>query len=241
MHGHWPILAAALFIAVAISLGLWQQEKKAAVAAQKITIVQASPAATPPSSHPPAEKVLPAEKPAAPHAPLPLPTATPAATEATLPAGAPALPQGRDDPAHVCLLLRKALEPSMGTAAQDLKEGRGYTITVDGAVVEVTTAPSWLINVYNINTRQPQEETGAFKKCYATVVAQLAIDFSAKPTVLENGKSNLITRSRLGGVLLLRDPDNGNSCLIRPLVGVPHPAPTVPPAPAVPTAPAAKP
>jgi len=247
MSNHWPILAAVILIALAVLLGLWDQNEKAEIAARRIPVSQMTPADTPapptPAPARPADTLpAPAAKPATPPAKPATPTqpVTPAAPQTPTPFGtptplaplptpvqpaplptpvqpAPQPPKAMVDPRTTILqTLRTELQARIGTPSLDLAGG-GFALNTDGARVEVQPLPNWNINIYNNNAQKPEVETEGFKRFYEVVTTGLGIDTQQKAITTDNGKSYLKTNSKLGSVSLVRDPANGNSCLIRPL------------------------
>lgn len=169
--------------------------------------VQAAPAAP---AVPAAPGIVAQPAPAAPAVP-----AAPPVIQA--PAGPAAAVQAkREDRAAVLADLRGALQGKLGVMPIDLAAG-GYAAHVEGARVEVQPVPNWSISLFNINPKTPDQETSNFKLCLETVTAALAVDMTQKAVESANGKRYMKTSCKLGSVSLVRDPANGNSCMIRPI------------------------
>ena len=193
MNRHWPILTALILLFTAMALGLWQQQQKASMAAQKAF-----------QSSAPTVKITASDA----------PQTTPASSSQPQPP-----PQVSKNPAdlrgQVLQDLKAGLQNKTGVQPAGSPDG-GFTFTADGARVEVRPLPNWSINIYNINPAAPATETDGFKQCYEAVATALGMDLSATPSVTDTGATYLKTSSKLGNLSLQRDPANGNACLIRP-------------------------
>jgi hypothetical protein len=144
---------------------------------------------------------------------------------------------------QVLLDLQDDLKARLGMVPIPLPNG-GYKFSMDGAHLEAATTPSWQIMIYNINPKQPEVETDAFKTLLAAVTSNLGINTNQKPVEAATGKTYLRTVSKMGAISLERDPAGGNSALIKPMtptpaVDVAQPAPVAPAPAPVPGAPVA--
>jgi hypothetical protein len=149
--------------------------------------------------------------PAAPAVVAPAPAAPTA--PAVVPNAAPPVRQGRN---ATLLALRNDLQAQVNIAPMDTAGG-GFAVASDGARLEVKPPPNWNIMIYNVNPKTPEVETDKFKEMLETTVKSLQIDMTPKPVESANGKTYLKTTSKLGSISLIRDPANGNSCLIGPI------------------------
>lgn len=153
--------------------------------------------------------------PAAPTAPATLPAGPTAPAIAQNPAAnaAPPVRQGRN---ATLAALRTELQAHLNLAPMDTAGG-GFALAADGARLEVKSPPNWNITIYNVNPKTPDIETEKFKEMLKATIASLQIDMAPKPIESANGKLYLKTSSKLGSISLIRDPANGNSCVIGPI------------------------
>lgn len=132
---------------------------------------------------------------------------------AVIPNVAPPVRQGRNATLNA---LRNDLQAQVNIAPMDTAGG-GFAVASEGARLEVKPPPNWNITIYNVNPKTPEVETDKFKEMLETTVKSLQIDMTPKPVESANGKTYLKTTSKLGSISLIRDPANGNSCLIGPI------------------------
>lgn len=235
MTNHWPLLASSAMIFAAASLGLWQQQNNASSAAtptktDAVLVVDSAPV-------PAAAPMTPDKRVEAEAAPTPLPTPLPspgqpvmqppavAAAPNVAPVPAAVQPQGMDFAAgkttreQIFMDLRIKLQTKVNGTTHELPGG-GYAFVPFGARMEVLPQPGvdWRITLYNVNEKDPANESDGFKSCLAALVEVLAIDMSIKPLDKGDGKTSLKTKSNLGRISLDRDPNNGNSCIITPII-----------------------
>lgn len=249
MRSHWPMLASILFICAAVLLGLWQQERKACIAANDPALscgrVNAAPVAAPEAAPAPAPTPPPpAESTPKPPVRLPTPVAPAATPLTTTPVATPnpvvasPAPIATDVRAKILAAAKLEIQNKAGAAPTDLPNG-GFSFAVDGARMEVQGAPNWFVTIYNNNTQQPNVETEGFKRLYEATIAALGISTASKPIPTDAGKTYLRAGSKLGIVSLVRDLETGNSCLIRPLAPIAQPVikPNEPDKPAPPAPP----
>jgi hypothetical protein len=160
------------------------------------------------------------------------PTPNPAVANPAAPAPNLNLPpQGRTSSLNK---LRNELQTKLNIAPMDLPGG-GFALAPEGARLEVQSPPNWSVTLYNINPKTPEVETDNFKAVLDVVARSLNMDMSQKPTPADNGKTYLKTTSKIGLVSVIRDPNNGNCCTIRPIGPLPgnnNAAPGTAPAPA---------
>ncbi|MCY3021253.1 MAG: hypothetical protein NTW87_19740 [Planctomycetota bacterium] len=167
---------------------------------------------------PPTAQTVPAVRTTTVPAPPTKPVTPPVAAvnpAAALPADAGGQPK-RESRAAVWAGLRTALQARIGVLPMDLAAG-GYALSTDGVRVEAQPLPNWSVSLYNINPRTPEVETPNFKACLETTAAALGLDVTQKGVESDNGKTYLKTVSKVGNVSVVRDPANGNSCVIRPI------------------------
>jgi len=236
MGDHWPLVVASGLIAMAAAFGLIQHEHATEVAATRsITTSRSTPL---PSVSAPAQTDAPAVERAAPadvrrplEAPAQVPVAAPAPPVKTAPmvtapmvtaptapaamAPTPVRTSKKDERAALFATLRAELQGKLAVAPMDLAGG-GFAVTTEGMRLEILPAGNWSISLYNINPKTPEAETDNFKKALQSTAAVLGIDLTQKAMESANGKTYLQTICKLGNVSLVRDPANGNSCVIRP-------------------------
>lgn len=256
MNNQWPLIVAAMVISVAAAFGLYRRETAASVALEIKDEPRPLPTAAAPERTAPSTPATPAPapkkrvinpvapKPAeAPPAGVVAPVAPVAPVAQVAPVANPEVAVPRPRAAgrfQVLLDLQDDLKARLGMVSIPLPNG-GYKFSMDGAHLEAVTTPSWQIMIYNINPKQPEVETDAFKTLLAAVASNLGINTNQKPVEAATGKTYLRTVSKMGAISLERDPAAGNSALIKPMtptpaVDVAQPAP-VAPAPVAPTTP----
>jgi hypothetical protein len=246
MGNHWPLFASLALLSAAVGLGYLQSEAAREAArpqplppsptrsatlihrateapaaapvppAQPAQPAPAAPAATPDAAKPARAKPrfvtpAPAEAPAQVVQPA---TPAPAPAAAAAPPPAPA-PRMTDAKAQILAELRDMLKTQLGQLPLDLNNG-GYKFSREGALMEVQMPPAWSVTIYNVNIPKPEVETDDFKILYTGATTVLGINTQQNPVVSGNGKSYLRTASRMGNIVLERDPGNGNLCIIRP-------------------------
>lgn len=193
-----------------------------------------SPAAkTPPVATTPVPGAAPAPAPAAGKT-VPVTGAPPIVRQIAPPSTAPAVPAAAAAPAasreKLLMSLRGILQKKLGVLSMELAAG-GYALNVEGTRVEVQPMPNWSVNIYNINPKQAEVETDTFKIAMLTVAVEFGIDLAQKAVESANGKTYLQSSCKMGSVSVVRDPANGNSCMIRPIQTLAPAAPQVQPQP----------
>ena len=174
MTNHWPILAATVVVAGTIAVGTYRREELMNAAATPAVVkpLQVQEVQRPPTgAAKPAEASLVATASAA---------ATPPAAASTAPK-----PKGvGSNPAAVLAELRGALQGALKSAgkASTNATSEAFSMTVDGARVEVLGTTNWSIAIYNENKKAPQTETSSFKAALETVTKTLKLELAQAPT-----------------------------------------------------------
>jgi hypothetical protein len=257
MTAHWPIVAAAAIIGAAAAYGVCQRDELAQVALTPPQIaplaeVMTKTAAKPAPAPVPVEAVVPAA-PVSPVAPVPRPVAPAPVVRPAVPVVPAVPPTGLPTPAapasaavvvQTLAELRQAVQAKWNVASVNTANG-GFSLKTTGARLEVPELANWAVWLYNENPADPHAETENFNAGIEIVTRSLGIDFSSAP--IESGtRKTWYTTSKLGRVMVRRDPAGGNAYFVRPYprtpaaaggAVVPQSAPLLPVNPAAPVAP----
>jgi len=191
MTQHWPLPIAAGLIAAAAALGLWQRERAADAARPRSP---QSAAATPA----PAAEATPASDAVAP--------ATKTATAVT--------PLPPEQHAQFWNELKTALQTKTSIPPSDKGNG-ALNFSMDGTAIDLQAPPNWRITVYNVNPKQPDQDSPNFSKCVGIIEEALGVDQSKKPAS-QGGQTLMRTQTKLGLADIARNPTGANTWTVVP-------------------------